>query len=142
MKPRRLQISHPSELNGLTQPLLFRKTRPGPIRLSDEFEHPEKERWEADINRYYYACGCSSAANGLLGMLVLGLGLGLTLYMLNVLSLPQVVVLPVAAAIVGAIIGKISGLTTARRRLTRVIHTVQANWRPKDKTEVPSIICG
>ncbi|MFY9608374.1 MAG: hypothetical protein WAU45_07130 [Blastocatellia bacterium] len=142
MKTRSLQINHPSELNSLTTPRLFRKPGRGTIRLSPEFQHLEKEQWEADINRYYYACGCSSGAKGLLVLLVLGLGVSVAAYFFGALSLNQLVALPIATAILGAVIGKFSGLATARRRLTRVVHTVQANWKPMDKAERPIVSCG
>lgn len=142
MKIRNLQINHPSELNSLTTSRLFRKPGRGIIRLSPEFRHPEKDQWEASINRYYYACGCSSGAKGLLVLLVLGLGVSFTTYVFDILPLKQTLALPIAAAIFGAVIGKLSGLATARRRLTRVVHTVQANWKPEDKAERPIVICG
>lgn len=142
MKTRNLQINHPSELNSLTTSRLFRKPGRGLIRLSPEFRHPEKDQWEASINRYYYACGCSSGAKGLLVLLVLGLGVSFTTYVFDTLPLKQTLALPIAAAIFGAMIGKLSGLATARRRLTRVVHTVQANWEPEDKAERPIVICG
>jgi hypothetical protein len=142
MKTRSFQINHPSELNSLITLRLFRKPGRGIIHLSPEFKHLEKEQWETDINRYYYACGCSSGAKGLLIMLVLGLVFSITAYFFNALSFKQMLVLPIATAICGAVIGKFSGLATAHRRLTRVIHTVQANWKPMDKTERPIIICG
>lgn len=142
MKMTSLQINHPSELNSLTTSRLFRKSGRGIIRLSSEFKHPEKEKWEAAINRYYYACGCSSSAKGLLLMLMLGLGISIAAYAFEALPLKQIVTLPVAAAIFGAVIGKFSGLATARSRLTRVVHTVQANWKTDDKAERPIVICG
>jgi len=142
MKTRSLQVNHPSELNGLTTSRLFRKPGRGTIRLSPEFKHPEKEQWEADINRYYYACGCSSGAKGLLVMLALGFGVSVAAYVFDALSLKQMIALPVVTAILGAVIGKVSGLAMARRRLMRVVHTVQANWKPMDEVERPIVICG
>jgi hypothetical protein len=142
MKTREMQINHPSELNTLTASRLFRKSGLGVIRLSSEFRHPEKDQWEAAINRYYYACGCSSGAKGLLMMLALGLGASVAAYAFDALSLKQLVALPFASAIVGAVIGKVSGLTIAQRRLTRVVHTVQANWKPEGKVERPIVTCG
>ena len=142
MKTRSLQINHPSELNSLTTSRLFRKPGRGIIRLSPEFKHPGKEQWEADINRHYYSCGCSSGAKGLLVMLILSLGVSFAAYAFDALSIKQIAALPIAAAIFGAVIGKLSGLATARRRLTRVVYTVQANWKPEDKAERPIVICG
>jgi hypothetical protein len=142
MRTHNTQINHPSELNDLAAYRLFRKPGRGTIRLSPEFKHPEREQWESNINRYYYACGCSTGAKGLLGMLLLGIGVSIVAYFFDALSLKQLVALPIAAAIAGAVIGKLSGLATARRRLTRVIHTVQANWKPADNVEKPIVICG
>jgi hypothetical protein len=135
-------INHPSELNRLTVMRFVRGTGRGTIQLSREFEHTEKERWEADLNRYYYACGCASGAKGLLLMLVIGCGVAITGYVLGTLSLRQLIVIPIAAAIFGAVIGKIAGLLHAHRLLVRVVHTVQAHWIPKDAKERPIIICG
>lgn len=142
MKTRSQQINHPSELNSLVISRLFRRPGRGIIRLSPEFKHPERERWEADINRYYYACGCSSGSKWLLIMLVLGTGISIGAYVFDALSFKQIIALPFASAIAGAVIGKWSGLATARRKLTRVVYTVQANWAPRDKQEKPNVICG
>jgi hypothetical protein len=142
MKARSVQINHPSELNSLTTYRLFRKPGRGIIQLSAEFKHPDKERWEADINRYYYACGCSTGAKALLAMLLLGLGVSIPAYLFDTLPFNQIVALPITTSVLGAVIGKFSGLAAARRRLIRVIHTVQANWKPLDKAERPIIICG
>jgi hypothetical protein len=142
MTPRSLPINHPSELNALTAPRPFRKPGRGAIRLSREFAHPDKARWEAEINRQYYACGCSSGAKGLLLAFALGLGMSIGAHELDALSLQQAIALPVGTSILGAVIGKLSALANARRRLIRVIHTVQANWHPADKQERDSIACG
>jgi hypothetical protein len=142
MNARTLQINHPSELNSLVVSRLLRKARRGPIRLSPEFQHPQREQWEADLNRHYYACGCSSGAKGLLLMLLVGLGLGAAGYTFEVLSFGQSVATPLVGAVVGAAMGKLSGLAAARRRLTRAVHTVQANWKPVEKSERPIVICG
>jgi len=130
------------ELNSLTTTRFFRKPGRGVIRLSLEFSHPEKQQWESDINRYYYACGCASSAKGLLLSLVLGLAVSMAAYMLDSMSFKQMLALPSVVAILGAVIGKFLSLARARRRLTRVVHTVQANWSPKDTTERPVVICG
>lgn len=142
MKTRNLQINHPSELNSLTIPRPFRKPNRGVIRLSPEFNHPDKEQWEADINRFYYACGCPTSAKALLLMLLVGIGAGITTFAFDVLPLAQAIALPFALAILGAVVGKISGLSVARRRLVRVVHTVQAHWKPDDQMERPMIVCG
>jgi hypothetical protein len=142
MSTRSLQINHPSELTSLLTSRVFRKPGRGTIRLSPDFKHPEREQWEASINRYYYACGCSSGAKGLLLMLALGVGVAGVAYIVEALPLEQIVAVPVATAIFGAVIGKASGVTTARRQLTRVVHTVQANWKPQDKLERPIVACG
>ena len=75
-------------------------------------------------------------------MLVLGLAGSIAAYVFGSLPLRQLIAIPIAAAVVGAAIGKIAGLARAHRRLVRVVHTVQAHWKPTDKQERPAIICG
>lgn len=142
MKTRSSQVTHPSELNSLTPFRLLRKPGRGTIRLAPEFEHPEKQQWESDINRFYYACGCASGAKGLLVMLLVGLAVSITSYVVGALPIGKLVILPIVAAVAGAVIGKIAGLASAHRRLKRVVHTVQAHWKPKDKQERPIVVCG
>jgi hypothetical protein len=142
MEAATYQIDHPSALNALTAPRPFRRRGRGQIRLSPEFDHPERETWEASINRYYHACGCSSGAKGLLLMLLLGVAAGAAAYALDIVSIRQAVAIPIVSAIAGAVIGKLLGLADARRRLIRVVHTVQANWKVRDRQEVPPITCG
>lgn len=142
MKARTTQINHPSELNGLTALRLFRKRGRGLIRLSAEFDHPEKEQWQAQINRYYYACGCSTGAKGLMMMLLLGIAYSGMAYLFRYASLRQVIVIPILAAVAGALIGKLIGLTAAHSRLVRVVHTIQAHWKTHDPKEEPLITCG
>jgi hypothetical protein len=142
MKTRSSQINHPSELNSLTTFRPLRKPGRGTIILSPQFEHPEKRQWEADINRYYYSCGCASGAKGLLAMLLLGIGVSIAAYLVDTPSLRELIAIPIVAAIAGAAIGKIAGLASAHRRLVRVVHTVQAHWKPMDKQERPIITCG
>jgi hypothetical protein len=137
-----VQVKHPSELNQLTPFRLLRTSGRGTIRLAPEFEHPEKEQWEADINRFYYACGCSSGAKGLLAMLLLGAGGSAIALAANAISLQPAILLPIGAAAAGAAIGKLAGLARAHRRLKRVVHTVQAHWKPRTEQEKPIYACG
>lgn len=136
------QISHPSELNSLLTPRPFRTPGRGTIRLSSDLTHPEKEQWEADLNRHYYACGCASSAQGLLIMLALGIGTSFVAYGLDAISLKLVVTLPIAAALAGALVGKFFGMAVGHRQLTRVVHTVQAHWKPVVTAEGAVIACG
>jgi hypothetical protein len=142
MKTPRSQINHPSELNTLISSRFVRKRGRGTITLSAKFDHPQKQQWEADINRYYYACGCASGAKGLLVMLVFGLGVSVVAYVLDALSLRQLIAIPIVAAVAGAAVGKVAGLVGAHRQLVRVVHTVQAHWKPADRQERPIIVCG
>ena len=75
-------------------------------------------------------------------MLVFGLGVSVMGYLFDALSVRQLIAIPIIAATAGAAIGKVAGLVRAHRRLVRVVHTVQAYWKPKDKQERPMIICG
>ncbi len=105
MGARNFQVNHPSELNSLTSTPLLRTARPGVIRLSPEFEHPQKEQWEADINRHYRACGCSTGAKGLLLMLIVGTALGVVAYGAGILTFMAAGAVPVVGAILGSVIG-------------------------------------
>lgn len=142
MRKHSFQVNHPSELNSLIVPRVVRKRGLGKIILSPRFDHPEKQKWETDINRYFYACGCASGAKGLMFMLVLGVIGSLTAYLFGSVSGKQLIAIPIVAAIIGAVVGKFVGLARARRRLIRVVHTVQAHWNPKDREERPMIACG
>lgn len=142
MKTYSLQINHPSELNSLLTPRLFRKSGRGTISLSPAFEHPQRELWQTAINRHYYACGCGSSAKGLLVTLLIGMAIGLAGYVGDMMSLKQAAALTLGGAAIGAAIGKWAGLASANDKLARVVHTVQAHWRPDDKEERPIAICG
>ena len=142
MAQRTFEIKHPSELNSLLSSRLFRTRGRGAIRLSSDLAHPERERWESDINRFYYACGCDSAAKGLMVMLVAGLALTVAAYSMGAMSFGHAVGFTIGCAVAGAVLGRLYGTSRARRRLTRVVHIVQANWPTKDEHERPLILCG
>lgn len=125
-------IEHPSELNTLTAFPFARRRGRGRIALSDAFQHPERGQLEKDINKNYYACGCSTSARYLIAGLVIGaVVIGIDAAFLD----EQYIQSPVVALLVltfgGGILGKLVGLARANKKLKRSVHTTQAFWRPK-----------
>jgi putative Mn2+ efflux pump MntP len=67
------EIFHPSQLNSLSSLPFLHRTGLGKIVLSETFQHPNKEQWEQNLNRNYYACGCIQSAKALtIGLLIFG----------------------------------------------------------------------
>lgn len=135
MDKNRTIIDHPSQLNTLSAIPFFRTRGLGKIHLSDSFQHNEREQLEKDINKYYYACGCSTSAKFLIAGLLLGLLLnGIDDTLLNLQWKLHPITIILFTAIGGGIIGKLIGLVKANSKLKRSIHTVQAFWRPKTES--------
>ncbi len=122
-------IQHPSELNALTRfPFAPRRTR-GKLRLAETFGGDKRQLLEKQLNRHYFACGCSEGAKGLilgflLGVVVacyLGLSADWQGYRL---SYPLL-----AGTLLGAVAGKIIGLLRANTRLQRTVREIQGAWK-------------
>jgi hypothetical protein len=144
MKTRITIINHPSQLNALSSYSFSRRRGLGKIELSDVFQHPEREKLEENLNKNYYACGCSTSARYLISGLVVGV---LAVAVDNTFFETHRILHPISTVLIttfgGAIIGKLVGLSKANSKLKRTIHTIQAFWRPKTEspmTEQP--ICG
>lgn len=137
-----IEIVHPSELNALLRYRLWRGSVGRRIRLSSRFSHPDKSRWESEINRYYFACGCSTSAKGLILMLFAGIALSGTLVILGNAGPASAASILVLAPLIGALAGKVIGLYTARRRLRRTVADVQASWRPTQGGGSEVVHCG
>lgn len=136
------EIQHPSELNVLISLPFLRKRGLGKIQLSSTFNHTEKSNFENSLNRYYHACGCSTSAK----LLLIGVAGGLLYSAIAVTfqdyGISNAVTTIIGAGIGGAILGKIVGLFLARRKLLKVVYTIQALWRPEAKQEKELILCG
>ncbi len=142
MKENMTEFIHPSQLNTLNSFSLFRKHGLGRLKLANKFDHKNKQVWENELNKHYYACGCSEGSKGLLLFL-----LGSLIYIGVSFYLGERSVLTLAGSffgitLSGAIIGKIWGLSKANNKLKRTVHMIQANWEVKGEKDIEGIICG
>jgi hypothetical protein len=102
---------------------------------------PLRTKWEQQLNRLYFACGCDNAA--------IGLTVGIVGYVAWILLRPggwtsfgaydAFVGIGIAAGV--AIVGKLSGRVRADHRLKQRVREIQAEWkRPRTHGETWS--CG
>ena len=131
MKTREFVIHHPSQLNSLSTLPFSRRAWIGRIVLSESYHHNDKDEAEGELNKYYYACGCSQGAKGLiLGLAIFGL-VGLFGYYSYDWVLSKSISVFLSGAILAAIIGKLIGLVQANERLKKRIQKIQAVWSPE-----------
>jgi hypothetical protein len=138
-------INHPSQLNALSILPLFRPVRRAPIHLAGAMEkHPQREAWERDINSHLRACGCSSAANGLLlGLIVAGLVIAWQVMATDDSMTPlRAIGLFFTLAIGGAVVGKLTGLASADRKLKMLVTVIQGHWKVDTPPGDGAISCG
>jgi len=132
MKTKQTIIEHPSQLNALSAFPFSRRRGRGKIQISDTFQHTEREQFEKDINKNYYACGCSTSTKYLIaGLLIGGVLLGVDTWLLQGGWIQWPIFTILSTTFGGAILGKFVGLSKANAKLKRTIHTVQAFWRPQ-----------
>jgi hypothetical protein len=124
---RRPHVVHdPSELGRLASLPLLRPAASSTIRLGGQMaDHPERERWEREIDGALHACGCDTGATGLLFSLaaatvlaVLALASGAAWWMAAGLWL--------ALGLAGGLAGKLIGLRQARVRLRETIEEIRS----------------
>lgn len=141
MKNKQHSIDHPSQLNALSVLPLARTRALGTLRLAGDIaEHPKKEEWEADLNKHYYACGCSAGAKGLLlGLLA---GVVYAIFVSKEPSTLAAVGIVLAPAVVGAVLGKVVGLLRASTRLRRTVHEIQEHWKVEPTDPADKWVCG
>jgi Flp pilus assembly pilin Flp len=143
MAKREYVLKHSSELNALTTNRFFRTRGLGILRLGGVMDElPERERWETELNRSYYACGCSAGATGLIFGLIAGVVAVAIPAVREPLGTWLAAGLGVTIALCGAIIGKVTGLVQAQGRLNRTIREIQAAAGPREPKMKEGIICG
>jgi len=142
MKTKTTEIIHPSELNALSSFTIFRRRGLGQLQIASSFEHPDKNQLENDLNKYYYACGCSTSAKLLLIGTFIGILYVALYYASQDLSFGNAILTIISAGIGGAVLGKGIGLFRANLQLKRTVRTIQEHWRPKVKQELEQILCG
>ncbi|MCP3957909.1 MAG: DUF456 domain-containing protein [bacterium] len=141
MKNKQHRIDHPSQLNALSLLPIMRTRGLGTLRLQGEIaEHASKEAWERDLNKHYYACGCSEGAKGLLlGLLA---GSAYAFFAGSGQGVGAAVGTVVGAALVGAVLGKVLGLLRARTRLRQTIREIQEQWQVEPTGTEEGWACG
>jgi len=141
MKNKQFIIKHPSQLNSLSTLPFTRRTGLGKIVLDDSFQHANKEQIELDLNKNYYACGCSLGAKSLIiGILIFGV-VGIYGFHNYDWSVTKSLTLFFGGAILMSLLGKIMGLLQANGKLEKTIREIQSVWKP-DWPEAKTIGCG
>jgi hypothetical protein len=136
-------FTHPSQLNALSALPFFRTSGVGTLRLGGNIAgHPERKRWERELNRQYYACGCNSSAAALIIALLLGGAWAGYAFTQEQMGGGAALGVPVLFAIGGAIVGKLFGRVRANVLLKQAIKEIQDQWRVEQKPEKDHWICG
>ena len=140
MKNRQYIIKHPSQLNSLSTLPFVHRTGLGQLVLSDSYQNENKEQVERDLNRNYYACGCSQGSKALLiGILIFGIAGIYGFY--NDWPVAKILTVFFGGVVMMAILGKFYGLAQANRKLKKTVAEIQSVWKP-DWPEATAIDCG
>lgn len=143
MKTSETLINHPRELNNLTSFSMARKRGLGSLKLSTKFDHYNKADLEDQLNKNYYACGCSESSKMLItGLLLGGLAILLNDYFPN-FKIPAWYWTVFGLGLLGAVLGKIFGLVRANKRLKSTVRIIQGLW-PVEGTATEDVVgdCG
>lgn len=141
MNNKQFIIQHPSQLNALSTLPFMRRAGLGQIVLAEAFHHQDKAQMEQNLNKNYYACGCSHGAKALLmGMLVFG-GAGLFGFFSNDWSASKSLTTFLGGTILASLTGKLFGLAAANGKLKKTIKEIQMVWKTDDP-KVKLIDCG
>ena len=134
-------IKHPSQLNSLSTLPFVRRTGLGKIVFDESFQHPDKGRLEQNINKEYFACGCSQGAKALLIGLLLFIVIGSVGHYSFNWSVMKTIITIFGGTIASAVLGKVIGLISANMRLKRIVRETQSIWKIQGK-ESKIIGCG
>lgn len=121
-------IKHPAQLNKMTSFSMARRRGLGLLKLSSEFVHSKRGVLEEQLNKYYYACGCSQSAKMFIFGLLLG---GLALLLHNYypsFAVPAWYWTVPGLGIAGGILGKVYGLSRANHKLRQTASEIQSLW--------------
>lgn len=141
MKSRQFIIRHPSQLNSLSTLPFIHRNGLGKIAFIDSFQHADREQMERDLNKHYYACGCSLGAKALLiGLLIFGV-VGIYGFYNYDWSVTKSVTWFLGGAILLSLVGKLIGLGLANGKLKKTIREIQSVWKP-DWPEAKTVECG
>lgn len=130
-------LTHPSQLNALFTFPFGRMRGVGTLRLGGSVaEHPERGRWERQLNRDFYACGCDTGATGVMLGLLVGIVAAVYARFAGDWGTGSAVGLAFGTAVAGGVLGKLVGVSSARVRLRRTIAEIQGAWKPA-RDQVP-----
>lgn len=130
VKRKQIIIHHPSQLNSLSALPFTHRAGLGKIVLGDSFQHSGKEQMEHDLNKNYYACGCSQGAKALLiGLLIFGVAGVYGFYNYD-WSVTRSLTSFLGGAILMSLSGKLTGLVQANGKLKKTIRGIQSVWKP------------
>jgi hypothetical protein len=104
--------------------------------------HQDRERWERDLNRFYFACGCSAGAKGLVLGLLAGAVAGVAAVAGGWSGPAGGVALAGGAVVTGALLGKLAGLAQAERQLRATVAAIQASVRDREPGRAEAQHCG
>lgn len=136
-------ITHPSQLGALSALPFARQRGLGTLKLGGAIaSHPDRSRWETELNRNFYACGCSAAAAGLLICLIAGAAWAAYQYGRDAWTLGMSAGTVFGLAIAGAIVGKLAGLMRADRRLKETVKEIRSSWVVEEKPQAERWTCG
>lgn len=136
-------ISHPSQLNSLSVLPLAKVPGLGTIRLAGTFEqHPQREEFEAQLNKLYRACGCDTSAK----LFVLGAlassAVAAYQYWNDAWSPGMSLTVFAGVSIAALALGKLAGLAQANARLKLTVAEIQKLWIPEKGHRQEGAICG
>lgn len=135
MENTELVFAHPSQLNAIYALPFYRKNGVETLLLEGTItNHPERVRWETELNRHYHACGCDTGAKGLVASALAGGAWAGYSCSKGICSTAVAITVAVLIAIVGAITGKIFGQMRADGRLKQTIREIQSRWPDEHKT--------
>ena len=129
MESKQFIIDHPSQLNALSAPFKHRSSL-GKIIFNDSFQHADKKKMERELNKNYYACGCSQGTKALLiGIFVFGVAGAYGFYNYD-WSVTKSIASFFGGATVMSLLGKLMGLSKANNKLKQTIKEIQSVWKP------------
>ena len=141
MKNKQYIINHPSQLKALSTLPFTHRAGLGKIIINDSFQHENKDQMEYNLNKNYYACGCSQGAKALLiGLLVFGV-VGFYGFNYYDWSVAKSLTSFFGGAILMSILGKLIGLVQANNKLKETTKEIQSVWKP-DWPKAKTIGCG
>lgn len=143
-QPNITTLQHPTQLNPLSVWRFLRTRGLGRLALPGSMQSESRERWERELNRHYYACGCDTGAKGVVLFTLATLARHAWQWHYgHSPALGRAVLVTFLAAIAGGLVGKFIGLAIAGRKLDLLKKEITDAWKvPPPRHEEPTIDCG